>query len=805
LVQLAWGKSMAILSDKNINYFKSYQARVAQGIASGGVQSPYFVAQDTFIQQYEYLRAVWIRGVKVEEVTKEYRISRSQYYKTEQAFLKSGVVGLLGLPSFPSQDGKLEKLTLLIKKSRPSLSYTAIHRITQSVPILANKSHPEIISTILRSHGYGISEMVEDIEFLGRIQRTIETYNLLVNKTIKGRNLKKRKETFLVDKDMAHRRIELLRSLYFNKKESFGEICTRHGISRQTTYRLIEDYKIYGPWAIIPAQSAGREYMSPEIHIRILLEKLKHPNWSCQMIVDSLNLKVSRHFVYRVIEEWELHDKTRNAVAIDEFLGIDTKTPEQFKPYQTAYTLLPEKELLATRRINRHFELLCKKMKTHKYHFCDPGPIILAPFVSRLGVAQAFELYGPPKLRGKEISNLALLNVFRILTGYRHINHVSNHKDRSVAFASGLGMFGSSSKFYENSIEFTFAQLHKMRTDLVARAKELGLIEGLSIGFDFHFKEFYGKNAQDKQIGKGPDKSGNLVPGFRPHVAWDLASNVIISIAYFQGAARAPRILKRFCNQNIFPIFDPLAIKEIYMDSEYTKEEDFHYLKEVSCKNGELYICLKKNPQIKKFIKPILADPKSWSDYNEIDEINSVQTSLPKTGLTLKIVVLRNKVTKDNIRCFGSTHSQLKSEDILQKYRYRWLIENGIKDLVASYFIDETFGLDPIKIEFEFYCIMVARLVFEFFLKSLGGSYYHKMDGNKTTLTKMRDLLFEKRNCTLELTSSNDFLLTILDDHHSKLLQNSSAMLLDLKQQNKNKVLWWNNRSILLQSENQFR
>jgi hypothetical protein len=30
------------------------------------------------------------------------------------------------------------------------------------------------------------------------------------------------------------------------------------------------------------------------------------------------------------------------------------------------------------------------------------------------------------------------------------------------------------------------------------------------------------------------------------------------------------------------------------MDSEYTKEADFHYFKEVSCKNGQIYICLIK-------------------------------------------------------------------------------------------------------------------------------------------------------------------------------------------------------------------
>ena len=81
------------------------------------------------------------------------------------------------------------------------------------------------------------------------------------------------------------------------------------------------------------------------------------------------------------------------------------KTEEPFRPIKTACELLTEEMILKTRRINRHFELICKKMKTHAYHICDPGPFILAPFVNDLGIVQSFETYGPPKLRGKEITN----------------------------------------------------------------------------------------------------------------------------------------------------------------------------------------------------------------------------------------------------------------------------------------------------------------------------------------------------------------------------------------------------------------
>jgi hypothetical protein len=140
----------------------------------------------------------------------------------------------------------------------------------------------------------------------------------------------------------------------------------------------------------------------------------------------------------------------------------------------------------------------------------------------------------------------------------------------------------------------------------------------------------------------------------------------------------------------------------------------------------------------------------------------------------------------------------------LKKYRYRWIIENGLKDLVASYYIDEVYGKDPEKIEFEFYCVMVARMAYEYFLKELGGRYMHKEDGNKYTLNSMRNLLFEKRNCTVGQNSEGDIVITILDTEMTELIHSVSKMLSSLKEKGKNKVLWWNNRSLLLRTASQY-
>lgn len=170
----------------------------------------------------------------------------------------------------------------------------------------------------------------------------------------------------------------------------------------------------------------------------------------------------------------------------------------------------------------------------------------------------------------------------------------------------------------------------------------------------------------------------------------------------------------------------------------------------------------------------------------------------------MSIVILREKKTHENIRLFGTTDITLKALDILRKYRYRWIIENGLKDLVYSYFIDEISGKDPERIDFGFYCVMVARLAYEYFIKELGKNYHNKEDGNKVTLGSMRNMFFEKQNCTLEENSDGDIVITFIDTGCHKHFSAVSEILRKMKEDGRNKVLWWNNRGILIKSNCQY-
>lgn len=793
-----------ILTTKSRECFSLLQSKVSQAMAQFGSTTPYFIEEDPVIRCYEMIREVWHDRISILKVCEKYNFSRSQFYEKENNFITYGVAGLFPIVKEHFEFPELEDLVILVNEARPSLSQQAILRIAESLPSTQEDANPESISNILASHGRSATAQQADKCFWGRIQRTLSELQRLRKSATKGRTKTERKNTFFLDDDLLQKRLEMLREQFYDPAIKANVTYFRFGVAPASYYRLLKEYRLFGPWAIIPAHLPGKEAMGSETELSIMLKKLRYPSWSAQQIVDSLKLHCSRFSVSRVCRRWELTDKKRLPVALDHYCKNEMVSI-RFVPPASVHDLHSEKVLLESRRINRDFELICKKMQTHVYHLCDPGPLILAPFVSELGIVQAMESFGPPRLRGKDLSNLALLNVFRVLSGYRQINHLSNNRDRSVAFASGLGLFGSRSRYYQDTIEFKFDHLHSLRCDLVTRAKELGIIEGEKIAFDFHFKEFYGKHSKEKGIGKGPAKSGDLVPGFRPHVAWDLATNTILSMTYYHGGTRAPGIIEQYCEQHIFPLFDPEAIREIYMDSEYTKEASLHYFKHVRCPNGDVYLCLKKNKQIKKLIEPALTNEDGWGKWDHDDEFTAIDVVLPKSQLPLRIVILRDIATRKNIRCFGCTRTDLPAKKVLEKYRYRWLIENGLKDLVYSYFLDEMYGNDPEKIEFEFYCVMIARLTYENFLKELGGRHYQHEDGNKTTLRTMRNLLFEKRNCTLEQDSQGHLVLTLIDSNENELEKEVASLLEKRMGEGKNKVLWWGNRGIKLRFDNQHK
>ena len=106
----------------------------------------------------------------------------------------------------------------------------------------------------------------------------------------------------------------------------------------------------------------GKEGMSSETELSIILTKLKHPDLSGQQMVKALELHCSRFTVNRVFSRWGITDRNRKPVALDRYCPQEKTFAEvKFQPTSSVYPLYSEESLLESRRINRHFELICER------------------------------------------------------------------------------------------------------------------------------------------------------------------------------------------------------------------------------------------------------------------------------------------------------------------------------------------------------------------------------------------------------------------------------------------------------------
>jgi hypothetical protein len=432
---------------------------------------------------------------------------------------------------------------------------------------------------------------------------------------------------------------------------------------------------------------------------------------------------------------------------------------------------------------------------------CNPGPIILAQFVDDLGVCEALQMYGPKRGAGWETTNHILFNICRILAGYESINHLRRNSDRSVAVAAGLGVFPGKTVIYDAVTDLKFNHLQALRNDIAARARDLGLIRGHRIAQDFHFKEFYGQGAKEEEIGEGPNSSGDICPGFRPHVVWDLDTDVLINIAFCNGSTRATTMVREFCERNLYPVLGRDAIREIYVDSEYTSFPVIDYFVVDEFSEVDVTMCLKRNRRIEQLMRETMTEAE-WKPFGKRYEITGKRFKLDRLTKPLHLVVKKNRLTGD-LRCFGTTIPELDDEEVLQRYRLRWPIENGLKDLINSYFIDHILGKDPEKIEANFYCIQVARLAYENFLMSLDERFVRDAAGHKRTLSTFRHLLFARHNCELRLRGEQ-LELTYLDLGDGDLQSALDQTLRTRSERGLNRVSFWGDIGLVVRFKDQF-
>lgn len=797
------GMDNMVFTDATWKYFSLTQFRIRAALAQSQSSVPFEYDGESFFNTYNVLYKIWKKGKSQRQIAQSVNISRATLTKWDENFVKYGTVGLLPNLSHIQIESQLERLIILIKSCRPHERANYTLKLAESLEIKG--ASLDLIRRVQRCYGFGHRMDEKDILHYRGLQHILASVKKQKDKKSFMHDDKDRNKTFFnFNRDHLQQRVELMKTLSLcNKKRQIRPILKEFGISPNRFYVLKDRYMTYGIWGLVDLVQKGQigEKISPDVELQIIEERLMAPSLSTSKMIKKLKLKCSRANVQKIYKKWGL-SKFKKPVLIRGVISqpIPEKMPKEKSIEFSAKMRFPDLINTSNLKVNHSFASLVKRLAYHKVSICNPGAIIIAPFLDQLGVVESLRTYGPESFFSSDITNNIIVNVLRIIAGFSTISNYSMNSDRSVAIAAGLSLNPRKSRFYDSFDKLRFEHLQKLRNDASCRAKELGIFEGKEIAVDYHCDQVDSRFPIDKSLSKSPDKNGDVVYAHRPQIIWDSMSNTIINIAYCEGRSRAPTALYKFCEENLFKIIDPDVITEIYADSEYTGEKQLVYLAIRS--KADITMCLKQNPKIKKWKEQTIKNGQ-WEDYGEEYRISSQDYTLAETGKGFRFIVKQNKET-DEVRCFGSTHIDFSPKKILNSYHIRWPVETGIKDLIENYFLNRPTGTSPEKVESHYYCVMLARLTTDYFRSILCAPQWQSPEDWKCVLSTIRTSIFSNQNCELSLDDSGDFVVTYLDGDRQGIKKRLAKMLEQRKDAGLNKVSWWGNRGVKIKIQNQY-
>lgn len=798
--------NIMVFTDNSFKFFSLIQSQVRSSLVETESTIPFRYEGEGFFTAYEAIQKVWQKRQSQRHIAASEAISRASFKKWEKAFVEYGAIGLLSLPAFVKVDTRLEKLVVLVRSAYPHAGTSSILTLAQALNIAA--ATIELIRRIQRSYGYGQRQDQHDVMFYHNLQKILQSVQhrqCCAKKPVHDPASKA--ATFInFDKDPFQHKVELFKELTScTKKRQIRSVLHNYGIYSSRFYQLKQRYMLYGIWGLVDLIHTSRrvgEKISAELELKIIEQRLMNPCLTPRKMIKALKLKCSVSNVKKIYSRWGL-SKINHAVPIRGVLSLPMpiRAKKQIILKEVSARMrFPNLIKTANLKLNRSFMAFLKALSYRTVPVSNPGAIVMAPFLEQMGIVESIYTYGPKAFRNTQITNDIIVNVLRIIAGFPTINSYMQNSDRSVAIGAGMLAKPGKSIFYRGLDDLRFKHLSKLRNDLAIRAKELNIIEGKQIAIDYHCDPTDSRYPHDRRQSKAPDKSGDLVYANRPQLLWDSMTNSIINIAYCEGRSRAPSALYHFLEENLFTIIDPSAIAEIYADSEYTGEKQLVYLHVRS--GASITMCLKQNKKIKKWKEETIKNQK-WKPYDKRYRITSQDYILPETGKLFRFVVKQNIETNE-IRCFGSTNTDLSPKTILDRYHIRWPVETGIKDLIENYFLNNPTGNSPDKVETHYYCVMIARLVVDYFRSVLCEPRWKTAEGWQSVLSTIRTTIFSNQNCELSLNETDDFQLTYLDGDPLGIKTNLKKMLDQRKTSGLNSVSWWGGRGVTIKIEDRF-
>jgi len=771
-----------IINDALIRYLCLIQSQASEGEV--------YRLDDPVIKRYEILREydrADFSSRKLKELALRYDITTKTIKNYLELKRKGSTISLFLDPlitTYDLIDSELEKKIVILNRGGEKQSkeiLKTLREIDPSLKICGLSSRH--INRVLKSHGLLPIQGLEDVNFQ-MLQALLASFIKITKKP--GR---RPLEDFDDPKDEVQRRLEMFRAVYHpqadEEKKSVVVAAKMCGISKAQFFNIKKLFVSFGVLGLLRMNRGrvSKHKLTPEIESKIVHHKIDDPNLSpkecLEWVYEELGVQVSRITIDNVFSFWFGHvpHAYKNGVRF----GIEQSSREIPHVSTANGVSIPSASEKGKESISHHYglsfpvpqvEMLFADImqwlgRGNAIEISRPGLFIMAPYLRKLGIYECFETLVRQGYVSRSAFYAFLININRILGGLCTINRLQFETDLSMPLASGLGAMLSPKTIHKGLEELTPELIHHLKLDVARAAHKLGLIKGRKSAFDFHFIIFHGDDADVKGFSKGPTNRGICLPGHRPHIWWDLGANTIGFIYYCQGKERATKTVLPFLHTCVFEVIEPQMLEEVFMDSEYTSFDIFSYFADAEELNVDVTMCMRSNA-LRKFIADKIENG-PWRPWGEKSryEICSARVSPEDIDRTVHLV-LKRKIGKTKFRIFVTTRKNLTDEALLNEYGDRWGIETGIKDLVYSYFLDQVpSNSDTVKIDAHFYCVMVAKLAVDLFIKEIGGFVASDRNNSRRTLHSLRDIFFTAKIARLT-RQIDQFILTYLDGTQSE-------------------------------------
>ena len=725
-----------------------------------GMAYPFF---DPACARYEAMRAVRLEGLETIRAIDKYGLSEYGYRKALLAFSRSGVAGLIGLESeclTEELSSEAERMVFVLKEARPWIPATKMRIILQGF----NYDIPlGLMRHLYASYGWARgTKPYQAVDF--------RSLNLKVMQLCELQCRSIARDSFLLEDDHLQSLLEVFRTLHIRGASK------RYAGSRVSFGQHKQDFLSLGLLGLVdrarPAFRNSKVGFSEEG--RLILSKIQHPNRGqahYQRILQSKTIEVDPSCVTKIFTRWKVSDfQSRFTGDLRRLLA-----PEAEATREETSAPLP---LAAALRLDRGFLSFLKQLKSEPVALANPGIFLCLPCLNRLRIFdKAASLFSVDPDRGYSWFSLLLLSLGRVLQGLSSVSKACRTHELSLPLMAGLVEMPCRDSLLNGLAVISEAELLSLRRYLTQATAEQGLIKAQRVAFDFHMREFTSDDAQLKRIGKAPSPRRKICfPGFRPHLAWDVDTGLPISLEFRNGSARATTTIGRFIRELLTDTLGEHGIEHVYLDSEYTGQSVWQFV--VDSQQGlgaDLTMCIKQNPKVKQYIKTFLESKPTWLFYDEEHTYTEQTFTIPIRHTDKAFSCLLNrKESTGALRCFGSTVASLDSRAILSEYGSRWIIENGIKDLVVNYFFDNNPGIDPHRINVHYFVVTLARSLYEMLCRD-----YHEAqnpDGSKKTIGTLRSEFMMGANAVLH-REKDQLVLTWKDPYPEQQHQSIKALL----------------------------